>query len=387
MIEAAVLHDECFFTTDGDIAIVNLNSARLRSWGRLFQDPKSSGVAEAVLEAEQLTAQFAGDVMALDRLESLATLLARSDASSSRTALIEAQIASMLHRFAEARGHLERARLGGAPSADVERLRLNIDQACGASPDAALKERRAVAENSGRLEDLVALGALLVDLGQFSEADEAYRQALRQYRDVSPFPVAWASFQLGVLWGELADEPQLARAEHWYRNAVACLPCYVKARVHLAEILASDGRTGEAEATLAPALASGDPEVYWRLADVLTVEGRHAEAEAALEMARSGFEALLEKYLLAFADHGAEFYAGSGDNAPRALELAQINLANRPTVRAFEDAYRMAVNAAEIAIADEILGAAANHWGGTAAFRLSSLARARGIETEGVPTW
>ena len=55
------------------------------------------------------------------------------------------------------------------------------------------------------------------------------------------FPVAWVCFQLGMLWGELVPEPQLARAEHWYRKAVVSLPCYVRARVHLAEILFGHG--------------------------------------------------------------------------------------------------------------------------------------------------
>ena len=56
------------------------------------------------------------------------------------------------------------------------------------------------------MEDLVPLGALLADLGEFDEADRIYRQALREYRDVSPFAVAWVCFQLGVLWGELVPE-------------------------------------------------------------------------------------------------------------------------------------------------------------------------------------
>ncbi|HSI40114.1 MAG TPA: hypothetical protein VLA00_06150 [Xanthobacteraceae bacterium] len=387
MREASHLDRECFDTTDGEIALINLNSARLRAWGRFYCDPLRAGIAEGVLEAEQLTAQFAGDVMALDRLQSMTEHLARSDAASPRTALIEAQVASMLHRFSEAGGHLERARIGGAPSVDVERLQLNIDQACGINLDAALKKRRAAAERTGRLEELVALGALLADLGRFEDADETYRKALLQYRDVSPFPVAWVCFQLGALWGELVDEPQVVRAEPWYRKAVACLPCYVTARVHLAEILAGGGQIVEAKAVLAPALASGDPEVHWRLGDMLTEEGRHAEADVALEMARSGFEALLTRHVLAFADHGAEFYAGSGNDARRALELARINLANRPTVRAFQDAYRMAINAAEATIADDILAAAAKQWGHTAAFRRSALAQLRAAGTEGAPAW
>ena len=46
---------------------------------------------------------------------------------------------------------------------------------------AAMDERRNIAAKSGRLEDLVALGALLADLHEFSEADHIYRQALRSY--------------------------------------------------------------------------------------------------------------------------------------------------------------------------------------------------------------
>jgi hypothetical protein len=39
-----------------------------------------------------------------------------------------------------------------------------------------------------------------------------------------------------------------------------------------------------------------------------------------MQAARFGFEALLERHFLAFADHGAEFYAGSGNNSRRAVD-------------------------------------------------------------------
>ena len=178
------------------------------------------------------------------------------------------------------------------------------------------------------------LGAVLVDLGRFEEGDSVYRKSLRSYDNISPFPLAWVSFQLGMLWGELADVPHPNRAARWYRRSIAYLPNYVRARVHLAEIFAAQGRLSDAEALLRPALASGDPEVAWRLADILTAEDRFEEAAPHLDGARATFETLLAKYPLAFADHAAEFYAGSGDDMPRALELARINVANRPTRRA-----------------------------------------------------
>jgi hypothetical protein len=91
-------------------------------------------------------------------------------------------------------------------------LKLNVDQACGANLDRVLDQRREIARKSGRLEDLAALGALLTDLREFSDAHQIYTQGLRGYRDVSPFPPAGICFQLGVLWGELVPEPDTARA-------------------------------------------------------------------------------------------------------------------------------------------------------------------------------
>lgn len=80
--------NECFQTTDGEIAVINLDSARLRSWSRFHQEPQRPGSAETVLEHEQLAAQFAGDLSALSRQELLAEQLAQRDPLSPRTPLI-----------------------------------------------------------------------------------------------------------------------------------------------------------------------------------------------------------------------------------------------------------------------------------------------------------
>jgi tetratricopeptide (TPR) repeat protein len=323
----------CPAATDGEIAATNLESARRRAWGRFAEDARRSGAAEAVVESERLTAQFLGDPDALDRLDAVASQFARVD-HSFRSALVNAEVASTVHRFDDARGHLAAAALLGAPRDAVERHSLTIDQACGVELDAVLAARRRIAGESGGLEDLATLGAVLVDLERYAEADAVYRQAFYSYDDVSPFSLAWVCFQLGMLWGELAPVPKRNRAGLWYRRAIAYLPGYVRARVHLAEIVASQDRMGDAEALLRPALASGDPEVHWRLADVLIAQQRFAEADTQLEAARAGFDALLERYPLAFADHAAEFYAGSGNDRRRALALARANVANRPTRRA-----------------------------------------------------
>ena len=381
MIDAPEI-DLAYSLTDGDIAVNNLESARRHSWSRFWRDPLRPGIAESIVEQEQLTAQFVGDMGALDRLDTLVQCLDRVEAESPRITLIRAQIASMAHRFAEAKRSLDEIRAWGELSDAANRLSLSIDQACGTDLEAALEARRWMAAKSRRLEDLVPLAALHADLREFDEADRIYRRALREYHDTSPFAVAWVCFQLGVLWGELVPESQSSRAEYWYQKAIEYLPCYVKARVHLAEVCLGHGRAKEAEALLLPAIPSGDPEVHWRLADVLAEMGRFADAEVQMQTARSGFEALLEKHLLAFADHGAEFYSGSGNNARRAFELASINLVNRPTLRAFEQAYEAAVAAGESERAAKITTAAEERWGAARAFRLSQFAETHAGKSE-----
>jgi len=363
--------------TDGEIAVINLESARPRSWSRFWQAQGRPGVAEYIVEQEQMTLQFLSDAAALDRLDALVEQLARSDAEPTRVALIQAQVCSTKHHFSEAREHLRKAEALGPLSPVASRLLLSIDQACGDNLAAVLETRRQMAAESGRLEDFVPLGALLADLREFDEADCVYQQAFRSYQDVSPFAVAWVCFQLGVLWGELVAEPQSSRAEKWYRQAIDYVPGYVKARVHLSEIYLEQKMIGDAEALLIPVLASGDPEVDWRLSDVMSAQGKTSEGKAYLESAARGFEALLDKHLLAFADHGAEFYFGSGDDPDRAFELANVNLANRPTLRAFEQTYEAAVGAGQLEAASNILSAARMRWGASYAFSLSPLAEAR----------
>jgi hypothetical protein len=71
---------------------------------------------------------------------------------------------------------------------------------------------------------LVPLGALLADLGEFEEADRTYAMVFQQYRDVSPFALAWVCFQLGVLWGEIV--PGHTRPRQNGTNAVLSIGLY-----------------------------------------------------------------------------------------------------------------------------------------------------------------
>ena len=210
--------------TDGGIAVINLQSARQRSWNRFWRAPERTGIAELILEQEQLTAQFVGDLSAFDRLEMLANELARAEPESGRAPLVAAQVACSTHRFAEARTSVAQAMARGAESDAIDRLMLSIDQATGKNLPSVLAARRIRAARPGQWEERIPLGALLADLGEYEEAEETYLEALREYPDVSPFDPAWVCFQLGVLWGECVPVPEPRRAAQWYRKAVELSP-------------------------------------------------------------------------------------------------------------------------------------------------------------------
>ena len=223
-----------------------------------------------------------------------------------------------------------------APLDATQGIALTIDQATGRNLPTVLAARRALAARPGGWTERIPLGALLADLGDFAEAEHTYLEALGTYPDVSPFGPALAAFQLGVLYGESMPEPDTTCAAQWYAMAIDYVPRYVKPRVHLAEIFLQGGRADDAIALLEPVLESGDPEVAWRLADAMLVAHQSHRSAAHLAAAAAGFEALLQRYTLAFADHGAEFYIGSGARADRAYALAMLNLGNRHTPRALQ---------------------------------------------------
>jgi len=144
MSTTVALDGACPLATDGEIAAINLESARRRAWARFAQDPSSPGVAESVVDNERFAAQFLGDLEALDRLEELSSQFARVD-NSFRAEFVQAEVASAVHRFDDARRHLARAALMDGPREALERHSLAIDQACGVDLDVVLAARRRIA--------------------------------------------------------------------------------------------------------------------------------------------------------------------------------------------------------------------------------------------------
>jgi Tetratricopeptide repeat len=329
--------------TDGELFTRNLESSLEHAWFIFHAHPERTGTLEAIIDGESSRSQFFGDYSSLDRLVSLSNHLLQNKPTLASSYLFSAQVNSSRHLFAAAHENLSQAKLLGSDHDLCSRIQLGIDQALGMNLELVLDQRLRIASIDNAFENLIPLGALLADLGRVDEAHDTYIKALTNYRELSPIGLAWAFFQLGFLWGELVSEPDLEKASYYYSKAVDYLPGYTHAAVHLAEIQIENGKFDYARRLLNSVIDSGDPEVRWRMSELSAKEGNIQISENELEVAKLMYEDLLSRHELAFADHAAEFYLGSGNDPQRALKLASANLVNRKTARA----YTLAIDAAE----------------------------------------
>ena len=368
---------QCPPATQAEIAVLNHESSLARYWSVLSQWPERQGTALQIADEEKKRNQFFGDASALDRLVALGQARCASYPERLETHLLAARIDSMRHHFAQAKLHVCSAEnLGAAPDELLE-LRLALDQATGENPDALLSARQDSAKLKPSLQNLVPLAALYAERCDIEMAEQTYLQALAAYEDLSPFPLAWVCFQLGLLWGETASTTDPEQAAYWYKQALAYLPGYTHASVHLAEIYLAAGNHTQAQALLHLSLKSGDPEVFWRLEQIQQAEGNDQEAQRYHVLAVQTYESLLARHELAFADHAAEFYLSDGNSEQeykRGFALAKLNLANRPTLRAFELTYLGARAVGDQGYASQTLAQAREKFGRHKAFGFSSFA-------------
>jgi len=354
--------------TDGELARLNHESVLKRCWSVLHTSLERTGVIDSLIDEEQKRIQFLGDYAALDRLSALSEKILALDKISENHYLATAQIASSMHHFPLALHFLTLADQHGAESELVALVRLSIDQATGQNLDMVLTQRLERANRLGGIQNLVPLAALYSDLGEYEKAHLTYLRTIREYADLSPFALAWVCFHLGVLHGETIPEPDLDEATGWYEAAIAYIPQYVHARVHLSEIYIERDQMDQAAALLDPIIETRDPEVFWRYAQLYEGLNQTVESENYLLKAKARFHELINQHELGFADHAVEFYLGTNQERNRTYELAIKNLRNRPTLSAYEAAYSAALCARTLDCARAFALEAFEKWGSIPAY-------------------
>jgi len=312
-------------TTDGAIAIANLDHLIAQAAG-------DAGIDELLLLRSRTLADYA----ALDRVVDLA----ERNVHTADDLLRRSRSRAAVHRFADALADVEAAARAGAEGEKVAAQRASILVAVGRAHDAIAPLESNVARRPG-FASRSALATAYAAVGRLDEADRLYAAALDELDTTSPFPHAWTWFMRGRMWAEQGDDP--VRGEAMYVQAVRHLPAFVVANIHLAELEVRRGDEPAATARLERLTQRSDePEALALLGQLHIRAGHRTRGEREIERARRGFEALLSKHPLAFADHAAEFYLGAGDAPEQAWALAQQNLAARPTRRA----YLLAIHAA-----------------------------------------
>jgi tetratricopeptide (TPR) repeat protein len=339
-------------TTDGAIALGNLQ-AQIDSEERIGRSrpltvAQRSGIAELV----SLRGQFLGRIADYERCEELAEQLVRDEPNDGASYLARASARATFHRFDAAREDLDRAEQLGANAASIASSRAAILQATGRVDD-AMEQRERAARERPTISSISALASAHAERGDVEEADRLFGEALDAYRDVSPFPVAWALAQRGLLWQR---EGELERARASFLAAHETLPQFVLAQGHLAEVEAALGHADRAVALLRPlVIASDDPDYAAQLARILEGSGHHAEAQRWRDAAAERFEQLLARHPEAFADHAAELLLGVGGDPVRGFALAKENLCVRRTGRALELVLQGAIEVGDVAATCDVL--------------------------------
>jgi tetratricopeptide (TPR) repeat protein len=322
-------------TTPGDVALRNLTDHIDALERRLETRPRDLPLRAELVDYLLSRTQFLSTFSDFQRAQELAEAAPREFPGNPKGLLLRARFRGSVHRFAEAEADIASAEALGTPAMETELQRASLHVAEGRELEAALAvaERRAAALPALQRLSMQALAEAA--LGRFDAADEHYRAALASYRDVAPFPLAFVEFQRGVMWAELANQPE--RAIAYYREAVRLLPQYVVGNVHLAELELRRGERAQAEQRLRQvARQSEDPEPWARLGELLLQQDA-SNAEGRELVARAGrrYEQLLSQQRTAFLDHASEFFLGPGANPARALELSGDNLRLRQTGRAY----------------------------------------------------
>ncbi len=315
-----------FRTTSAEVYLGNLDARIASLESRLAAG--DGGRAETLAAQRYHRYKVRGRLEDADRALDLLAARHRDGTLSADGHALYATMLSGLHRFPDAEALLAAAVEAGADPAATRNLQADLDVALGRY-DRLAADLAADARPPGDFYALAHRADLRVLQGDLAGAERLYLAAQTLYNDVNPVPLAWLHTQMGIAYlrfGRIED------ARRFFAAAVERLPGYYLAEEHLAECEALLGDTEAARARYHRVIAAtGNPEFAAALAGLERDAGNTALADALQALARTGYDDLLRRHPLAYAQHAAEFYVEIGEPA-RAHALARENAALRSDV-------------------------------------------------------
>lgn len=313
-------------TTSGAIAVRNLESQLRSAERRLARRPTDWRARAELADLLVARAQYLGRLGDHDRALALAEELVRAAPAEARSWMLRGSARAALHDFAGASSDLDRAAALGAPATTVAAARADVLDATGRT-EAALALREDVAARRPTITALAALAASLALAGEDGRSRALFARALADYRDVSPFPVAWVLVQRALV-SERAGDVDDARAA--FELAHARLPAYAAAASGLARLTAASGDHARAAELLRElVVTSDDPEYLGQLAGELRALGEIAEADRLRDHAARALDDLVARHPDAFVAKQVRFWLGPGGDPERGFTIARQNLAAR----------------------------------------------------------
>jgi tetratricopeptide (TPR) repeat protein len=324
-------------TTNGTIAVVNLRSqidsltARAHRADAGQTAPLAVAEQAVLIDLLTLRGHVLGRIADYERAAELAERLVHDTPDDGVALLARARTRATVHRFSDALGDLDAAGRSGSDQTVLDAERAAILQAVRCHAEALVLHRKA-AERRHDFSTLGALAVLQAERGQVTEAECLFAEARRNYRGVSPFPVASLDFRRGLMWLGAGD---LRAARAWFDAARQRVPAYAPALGHLAEVDAAQGNHRAATDRLRPlVVSSDDPEYAATLAGVLRDTGYAQEADRWRASAAARYDELVLRHPEAFADHAAYFWLTVGGDRPKGRQLTRRNRAMRQRARA-----------------------------------------------------
>lgn len=312
-------------TTDGGIYLANLNGqiAALEQRLDARPDPRLSAQQARLLYHRF---QVLGRLEDAEAARDMLSLAARN--AGAQASLDYAHVLIGFHEFDKASEALDAAARHEALAPEVAAVRQAIAQARGQVKP--MLEPRDVSPRTPSPVSLVSQAAAWLDHDRPELASKLLRLAQDRYTDSSPYTLAWIQVHQGIVFLEYEDYES---ARLFFAAAHERFPQYTLAAEHLAETeLALGNPETAARIYREVAERTGHPEFHFQLSQAESQLGNDEKAAQSVQLARQGYERLVERYPLMYADHAVDFYVGMGDRE-QAVELAQANLSQRQDKR------------------------------------------------------
>jgi tetratricopeptide (TPR) repeat protein len=203
--------------------------------------------------------------------------------------------------------------------------------------EAAEAYKELARRDEGGIESKTRLARLALVRGDLDAAREHFTSALAQTRELSPPSpqlVAWCCVQLGQLYFGRGD---WEKAEKQYAAALEAMPDYYAALDHIAELRAAREQRPEAIRLYEKVIARVPrPEFCQALGDLYVFAGKLDAAKPWHERALTTYLKSTEQNDARYIHHLAGFYCDSMENPGEALKWARKDLEIRHSVFAHD---------------------------------------------------